>query len=130
MLNFFKYLNNIFFTKNKSFVGKENCSDPISGFMMNRWASFLDKKACLKVNETCNKQILTEDFDLLSKYLFLFLEKRPYKKIDYINKNKDKSENVNEALCKNMQMGTRDLQLYIKTLNEKEKEELLQIYKG
>lgn len=130
MLNFFKYLGNLFFFKNKNLVGKEHCSENISGFMVNRWASFLDKDACVQINQNCNTQVLTEDFDILSKYIFLFLQKRPYKKLNYINKNKKEKENLKVLLCKNMQIGTADAELYIKTLNEKDREKVLQIYNG
>lgn len=128
MLNFFQYINNILFTKNKRNVGKENCSDSMGGFMLNRWCSFYDAENCKLVNESVNRQHLTEDFDLLSKFLFVFLPKKAYKKINYINKNKDKKQNPLPILSKNMELGTRDTELLIRTTDEKELENLLQIY--
>lgn len=128
MLNFFQYINNILFTKNKKNVGKEHCSDGMGGFMLNRWCSFYDQENCCIINQSSNKQHLTEDFDLLSKFLFVFLPKKTYKKINYINKNKDKKQDPLPILIKNMELGTRDVHLLIKTMNEKELENVLQIY--
>jgi hypothetical protein len=64
----------------------------------------------------------------LSKFLFVFLPKKSYKKINYINKNKDKKQDPLPILSKNMELGTRDTQLLLKTVNEKDLENVLQIY--
>lgn len=128
MLNFFQYINNILFTKNKRNVGKEQCNESMGSFMLNRWCSFYDKENCQIINESSNRQHLTEDFDLLSKFLFVFLPKKSYKKINYINKNKDKKQDPLPILSKNMELGTRDMQLLFRTLNEKDLENVLQIY--
>jgi len=130
MLNFFQYINNILFSKNKNNVGKEHCSDNLGSFMLNRWISFYDKEACQIVNQITNKHHLTEDFDLLSKILFVFLPKKSYRKINYLSKSKDKEKKQNpiKILTKNMEMGTRDAELILKTVNSKDLENLLQIY--
>jgi len=130
MLNFFQYINNILFSKNKNNVGKEHCNDNLGSFMLNRWISFYDKETCQIVNQITNKQHLTEDFDLLSKILFVFLPKKSYRKINYLSKSKDKEKKQNpiKILTKNMEMGTRDAELILKTANLKDLENLLQIY--
>jgi len=128
MLNFFQYINNILFGKNKNTLGKENCSETLSGFMLNRWASFYDQDNCAIVNNTTNKQILVEDVDLLSKYLFLLIPKKAYRKISYLSKSKDKKENQIPLLSKTLEVGTRDAELFIKTTNDKDLEMFLQIY--
>lgn len=130
MLNFFQYLNNLLFTKNKKQIGKNNCSEYLSSFILNRWASFYDKENCRIINENTNRQTLTEDPDLFSKYLMVFIPKKAYKKINYFSKNKDKYENIKEVLCKNLELGTRDLELIVKTTDKKDLKNLLNIFKG
>ena len=117
MLNFFQYLNNLLFTKNKKEVGKQHCSEYLSAFLLNRWTSFYDKENCQIINENTNKQVLTEDIDLFTKYLFVFIPKKSYGKIKYFSKSKDKSENIKNILSKNLQLGSKDIDLIIRTIS-------------
>jgi len=130
MLNFFQYLNNLLFTKNKTAVGKRNCTEYLSAFLLNRWTSFYDKENCLIVNQNTNKQTLTEDIDLFSKYLFVFIPKKAYGKIKYFSKNKDKNENIKDILSRNLQLGSKDVELIIKTSDKKELKNLLNIFEN
>lgn len=129
MLNFFQYINNLLFSKKPKLAGTDSCSENISGFMLNRWISFYDKQTCSNVNTFCNKPHLTEDPDLLSKFLFVFIPQKSYKKINYINKNKNKKqEDPTDIICKIMQVGKRDAEMIVKTTDEKDLKNFLKIY--
>ena len=72
---------------------------------------------------------MTEDPDLLSKFLFVFIPQKSYKKIDYINKNKNKKqEDPTDIICKIMQVGKRDAEMIVKTTDEKDLKNFLKIY--
>jgi hypothetical protein len=130
MLNFFQYLNNLLFSKNTKNCGQENCSEKLNGHMLNKWASFYDKQTCLLVNFFCNKPHLTEDPDLLSKFLFIFIPKKDYKKINYIKKNKEKNGTYEfkRVLSKILELGNRDIELILKHADSKTIETFLKIY--
>ena len=128
MLNFFQYLNNILFTKNKKACFKENCSETLSGYMLNKWASFYDKQNCILINEFCNKSHITENSDLLSKFLLVFLPKKDYKKINYIKKIKEKENNSKQIISKNLELGSRDTDLILKHIEQEKIKKLLKIY--
>lgn len=128
MLNFVQYINNLLFRKDKSLASKECCSDQISSFVLNRWASFYDKENCLIINKNLNRSHIYEDFNLLSKFLITFIPKKSFRKIFYIKKIKNESENSTPIICKIMQIGTRDAELVRKTTDEKDLKSFLKIY--
>jgi hypothetical protein len=129
MLNFVQYINNLLFLKDKSLANKECCSDQISSFVLNRWASFYDKQNCLVINANLNRSHIYEDFNLLSKLLVTFIPKKSYRKIFYIKKIKDESENPTPVICKIMQIGTRDAELVRNTTGQEDLKSFLKIYK-
>lgn len=128
MLNLFQYINNLLFSKNKKSASKENCSDSLGGFMLNRWTSFYDKENCCLVNSVCNKPHITEDVDLLSKFLITFVPKKEYRKINYIKKIKQESEDPTSIICKIMEIGKRDAEIICKTIDKEDLKKFLKIY--
>jgi len=128
MLNLFQYINNILFSKKKNLSSRENCSETLSGFMLNRWCSFYDKQNVAIINDACNKPHLTEDPDLLTKFLMLFIPKKDYKKLNYIKKIKSDKDESKQIISKIMQIGTRDAEIILKTTDKKDLKEFLKIY--
>jgi len=130
MLNLFQYINNLLFNKKQNMTHKDQCSDSLNGFVLNRWISFYDKENCQIVNEHCNRQHIAEDVDLLSKFLMLFVPKKQYKKINYIKKVKCTEENSKDIICKIMQVGTRDAEMICKVVKPEDLKSFLKIYQA
>lgn len=96
--------------------------------MLNKWASFYDKQNCILINQFCNNSHITEIPDLLSKFLFVFLPKKEYKKINYIKKIKQKEDNSKQIISKNLELGSRDTDLILKHIEQEKIKKFLKIY--
>lgn len=116
------------FSKNKNKCDKENCSENLSGYMLNKWASFYDKENCVSVNSFCNAQHLTENADLLSKFLLVFIPKKEYKKINYIKKIKDDKDNSRQIISKILELGRRDVDLVLQHAKQDDIKNFLKIH--
>lgn len=92
-MNFFDILRILLFTKNNSELNAQELSS-FSAFMFNRWLSFYDKSRCALVNETLNKFNVFDEKKDQFDFLYYFIPKLSYKKINYIKKTKTEEEDT------------------------------------
>ena len=115
METIFDFLNSILFSKKNIKLSEDNKTSYVP-FLVNRWCSFYSKEVCSIVNHTVNR------FSNLSKeehYTFLknIINRVPFKKINYIKKNKDTQKNNEDdtlsLLAKNLELSKREINQYI-----------------
>lgn len=120
-MTFFEVLRALLFTKsrNNEEVNRDSLVQ-FSPFMLNRWLSFYDKPKTIFVNETLNKFCsLFDDKNEAYKFYNNLVPQSKFKKIDYVKKNKEKTEEDATILviAKNNMLSVREIQTYIDLSN-------------
>ena len=112
----FDYLKDIIVTK------KGDLSlDEYVPFLVNRWLSFINPKACEAINNV-NCKVLLEDKNLHYKTMLVMFPKMKYcPKIHYIKKakkqtDKDNKEQLIKVMSHNLEISTREAALLLNEL--------------
>lgn len=123
-MNIFNYISNILFTKKDRYLKTIDQQSDYQPFLINRWCSMLNKQTCHLINTTSNTiyQVLDSKRDHY-KFLHFILPRDKFRRINYIKKNKNSSENKEEdnnisKVAKNLQLSKREINLYIEQLKQ------------
>ena len=118
-MTFFDMLRTLFFNRREStYILDTESQTHFVPFLLNRWLSFYDRDRCILVNETINKYTgIFEDKHDLFKLYYKLLPVLKFKKIEYIKKKKESSneeEKYNISLiAKNKNISKREILMYL-----------------
>lgn len=121
MANIFTFLQDIIVKKSGDLLNDIDNEAQLSPYMLQRWISFYDVGLNKMLNHTINR--LYPAFETKEMWYRMFLTLIPksrFRKINYIKKTKEKSEEkkedkkVVEFIAKNQQLSVREVELYIK----------------
>lgn len=90
-MTIFNILKDIIYTKSGTLINNQEFNDVISSpYILQRWISMESTQNAYLVSETTNKLCkgLLEDKELWYKLYITLIDKKPYKKIKYLKRDK------------------------------------------
>lgn len=126
MYNIFDIIKSLLFNKRKIDINIED--NTFTPYLINRWISMYSIELCYFINKTTNfnfKNIFGDSKEDIYNYFFNVIPKVPYKKIQFIKKNKKEINNEDKELEEminnyaiNYELSKREIREYLKLQKE------------
>ena len=118
----FTYLSNILYKKSDRVFTNIDSEDTYNHYMMCRWLSMHSPEVVKIVNDTANWLYpIFNTKEESYKFLYNVIPHQNFRRINYIKKNKKKSDKKDESIvdiiAQNMEISKREVNLYVKQLN-------------
>lgn len=126
MYNIFDIIKSLLFNKRKIDINIED--NTFTPYLINRWLSMYSIELCYFINKTTNfnfKNIFGDSKEDIYNYFFNVIPKVPYKKIQFIKKNKKEINKEDKELEEminnyaiNYELSKREIREYLKLQKE------------